>query len=451
MVENMFEGLSQKLTHVFSGLRKKGRLSEEDVNLALREIRIALLEADVALSVVKDCVQKIKEKAIGQEIVKNIAPAQMVVKIVHDHLVEMLGQESEPLKIAGSPPIPMMLVGLQGAGKTTFTAKLAKRLTTKNRKKVLMASLDVQRPAAQEQLAVLGEQTQITTLPIIKGQSPVQITERALKMAREEGYDILLLDTAGRLHINDELMGELQTVKKIANPHEILLVADALTGQDAVNIAEIFHQKLDLSGIVLSRIDGDARGGAALSMRAITGCPIKFLSTGEKVDALEEFHPSRIADRILDMGDIVSLVEQAAENIDQEEAQKMAAKMQKGQFDLYDLLAQFKQLKKMGGLMGFMKFLPGMGDIKKLMSDQKIDDKMIARQEAIIYSMTPGERHNPKILNASRKKRIALGSGTEPKDINQLLKKFEDAQKMMKQMTKLGKKGMLTKPPFLRQ
>lgn len=446
----MFEGLSNKLASIIDRLVGKGALTESDVNMAMREIRIALLEADVALPVVKEFIENVKAKAIGQDVIKSISAGQMVVKIVHDYLVEVLGQKNVDLNLNATPPQIVMLVGLQGAGKTTLTAKLGLRLKNKRHKKVLMASLDVSRPAAQLQLATLGEQAQITTLPIIQGQNPVEITKRAIQMGRLEGFDVILLDTAGRLHIDDALMREVKEVQDVSNPVETILVVDSLTGQDAVNVAKAFNEKLPLTGIVLTRIDGDARGGAALSMRSITGCPIKFLSTGEKLDQLEDFHPERVASRILDMGDVVSLVEKAAEIIDEKEAEKMAKKLEKGKFDLDDLANQLRQFSKMGGIQNLLNLLPGMGQMKKDLMPKGVDEKVVPRQLAIISAMTKKERRDYKILNASRKKRIAAGSGTSVQDINKLLKRFEEASKMMKHFSKVGKRGLFSGGGFSR-
>lgn len=440
----MFDGLSNKLASIIDKLVGKGALTENDVSMAMREIRIALLEADVALPVVKEFIESVKQKAIGQDVIKSISAGQMVVKIVHDHLVKVLGEKNADLNLNASPPQVVMLVGLQGAGKTTLTAKLGLKLKNKRHKKVLMASLDVKRPAAQLQLQTLGEQTQITTLPIVPNQSPVEITKRALQVARHEGFDVVLLDTAGRLHIDDSLMDEVRDVHDASNPVETILVVDSLTGQDAVNVAKSFNEKLPLTGIVLTRIDGDARGGAALSMRKITGCPIKFLSTGEKLDQLEDFHPERVASRILDMGDVVSLVEKAAEVMDSEEAEKMAKKMEKGKFDLDDLASQLRQFTKMGGIQNLLNMLPGIGQLKKDLMPKGIDEKVIPRQLAIISAMTKKERRDYKILNASRKKRIAAGSGTSVQDVNKLLKRFEEASKMMKHVSKMGKRGLFS-------
>src|SRR2546430_3872499 len=398
----MFDSLSNRLNDVFDRLRRRGALSADDVGAALREIRIALLEADVALPVVRDFVAAVRERAIGQEVLRSVTPGQMVVKIVHDHLVEMLGGAAAPsrgngLDLNATPPVGILLVGLQGSGKTPTAAKIALRLKTRERKKVLMASLDVQRPAAQEQLAQLGRQIGVTTLPIVAGERPVAITRRALQTGRSEGYDIVLLDTAGRLHVNEELMLEVAAVREVAAPHETLLVADAMTGQDAVNVAKAFGERAGITGIVLTRVDGDARGGAALSMRAITGKPIVLIGVGERIEALEPFHPERIAGRILGMGDVVSLVEKAAETVDQEEAEKLAAKLEKGRFDLDDLAAQLRQIRRMGGMGGMLKLLPGIGKIKKQLGEANIDENIIKRQEAIISSMTKGERRNPKL------------------------------------------------------
>ncbi len=439
----MFESLSNRLADVFEGLRRRGALSESDVEAALREVRIALLEADVALSVVKDFVAAVKQKAVGADVVKSVTPGQMVVKIVHDHLVETLGAESVALNLAAVPPVPIMMVGLQGSGKTTTTAKLGLSLTGRDKKKVMMASLDVQRPAAQEQLRVLGEQAEVATLPVVAGQMPVDIARRAMDAARLQGFDVVLLDTAGRLHVDEALMSELAAVCDAVSAAEILLVADALTGQDAVNVAEDFRARIDVSGIVLTRVDGDARGGAALSMRAVTGCPIKLLGVGENLDALEVFHPDRIASRILGMGDVVGLVEKAAETIEQEEIEKLEAKMLKGQFDLEDMAQQLKQMRRMGGMEGMMAMLPGVAKIKKQVAEAQIDERQLVRQEAIISSMTPRERQHAKLINASRKRRIAGGSGTTVQDVNRVLKQHKQMTLMMKKVKKLGKKGLM--------
>jgi signal recognition particle subunit SRP54 len=444
----MFDSLSNRLNEVFDRLRGRGALSEEDVATALREIRIALLEADVALPVVRDFVHAVRERAIGQEVLRSVTPGQMVVKIVHDHLVEMLGGGAElsrgdGLDLNATPPVGIMLVGLQGSGKTTTAAKIALRLKNRERKKVLMASLDVQRPAAQEQLAQLGRQISVATLPIVGGERPVAITRRALETGRREGYDVVILDTAGRLHVNEELMLEVAAVREAATPHQTLLVADAMTGQDAVNVAKAFGERAGISGIVLTRVDGDARGGAALSMRAITGKPIVMIGTGEKIDALEPFHPERIAGRILGMGDVVTLVERAADTADRDEAERLAAKFQKGNFDLDDLAAQLRQLRRMGGMSSMLGMLPGIGKVKKQLDAANIDETIVKRQEAIIASMTKAERRNPKLLNGSRRRRIAAGSGTSVPDINRLLKQYQDMAGMMKKMKKLGQKGLM--------
>ena len=440
----MFESLSTKLGEVFDRLRRHGALTEEDVNAALREVRVALLEADVALPVVKDFIAAVRERAVGQEVLKSVTPAQMVVKIVHDHLVEMLGGGGAPgLALNAAPPVTILMVGLQGSGKTTSTAKIALRLRTRDRKKVLMASLDTRRPAAQEQLAQLGRQAEIPTLSIVPGEPPVAIAKRALTTARLEGYDAVLLDTAGRLHIDEELMAEVASVRDAVKPAESLLVADALTGQDAVNVAKSFNEKVGVTGIVLTRVDGDARGGAALSMRQVTGRPIKLIGVGEKLDALEDFHPDRIAGRILGMGDVVSLVEKAAETIEEEEAEKLAAKVAKGRFDLDDMAKQLKQILRMGGLGGIAGMLPGIGKLQKQIEGAKIDDKMVRRQLAIISSMTIAERRNPDVVKASRRRRIAAGSGTSVQDVNKLLKQHQDMGRMVKQVSKLGQKGLL--------
>jgi len=453
----MFEGLSKRLGSVFDRLRGRGALSESDVDAALREVRTALLEADVALPVVRQFIDQVRPKAIGADVIRSVTPGQMVVKIVNDHLVEMLGGTVSDLDLNAVPPVVILMVGLQGSGKTTSSAKIAYRLsqgpqgmaaemfsgTFSTRRRVLMASLDTRRPAAQQQLAILGEQTGVPTLPIVPLEMPLAITRRAMEMARREGFDVLILDTAGRLSINEELMQEVADISALAQPKETLLVADAMTGQDAVNVAKAFNERLAVTGIVLTRVDGDARGGAALSMRAVTGRPVKLIGVGEKFDALEPFHPDRIASRILGMGDIVSLVERAAETIDKEDAEKLAAKVRKGQFDMDDLLNQLRQLRKMGGLQGLMGMLPGAMQAKAAMSKAKIDETQLKRQEAIILSMTPRERRNPDLILASRKKRIARGSGMQVQDVNKLLKQHADMLKMMKRVNKLGDKGFM--------
>ena len=434
----MFESLSERLSGVFEKLTKTGALSESDVTAAMREVRRALLEADVAPDVVRDFIETVKEKAIGRDVVKSVTPGQMVVKIIHDELVAMLGSDAAPIDLNAAPPFAIMMVGLQGSGKTTSSAKIAKRLTEREKRKVLMASLDTRRPAAQEQLRVLGEQTSVDTLPIVEGQTPTGIAKRAMEAARLGGYDIVILDTAGRLHIDDALMAETAEIRDIAQPHETLLGADALTGQDAVNLAKSFDERIGITGIMLTRVDGDGRGGAALSMRAVTGKPIKLMGTGEKLDELEEFHPERVAGRILGMGDVVSLVEKAAESIDAEKAQQIARKMRKGAFDLDDLGEQLKQMQKIGGMSGLLNLLPGIGKMKKKIDAANLDDTIVKRQQAIISSMTRKERRLPKLLNASRKRRVAAGSGTSVQDINKLLKMHRQMADMMK---KMGKKG----------
>ena len=439
----MFEQLGGKLGAVFDRLRGRGVITEADVDTALREVRLALLEADVALQVVKDFVAAVRLEAIGQQVVRSVTPGQMVVKIVHDKLVETLGSTASDINLRAVPPVPILMLGLQGSGKTTTSAKLAKRLTEKDRKKVLMASLDTRRPAAQEQLAVLGAQIGVATLPIVAGEGPVAIAKRAMEMGRVEGYDVVVLDTAGRLSIDEELMDEAKAVRDAVQPAESLLVVDALTGQDALTTATRFNEGIGVTGVVMTRVDGDARGGAALSMRAVTGAPIKLLGAGEKLDALEDFHPDRIANRILGMGDIVSLVERAAETIDQAEAEKLAKKMQKGSFDLEDYAQQLKQINKMGSLSGILGMLPGVGKMKAQIENANLDQSMLKRQAAIISSMTPKERRMPDLLKASRKRRIAAGSGTTVQEVNRLLKQFDDMSAMMKRMNKMGQKGMM--------
>ena len=438
----MFDSLSEKLGGILDRLTRRGALSEADVDAALREVRRALLEADVALDVARAFTERVKAQAIGIEVMKSVTPGQMVVKIVHDQLVATLGADSQTIDLNAAPPVAIMMVGLQGSGKTTTTAKVARRLADRQKKKVLMASLDVRRPAAMEQLAVLGREAGIDTLPVVEGQQPPQIAKRALEAARLGGYDVVLLDTAGRTTLDDAMMSEAAEVKRAANPHEVLLVADALTGQDAVNLARSFDERVGLTGIVLTRVDGDGRGGAALSMRAVTNKPIKLIGTGEKLDALEEFDPARIAGRILGMGDIVALVEKAAANIDAEKAMRTAEKMRKGQFDLSDMREQLTQMAAMGGMSGLMGMMPGVAKMKNQIANAGIDDKVLKRQVAIIDSMTPKERRNPDILKASRKKRIAAGSGTTPEAINKLLKMHRGMADMMKAMGS-GKRGPL--------
>ena len=441
----MFEKLSERLGGVLEKLTKRGQLSEADVDEALREVRVALLEADVALPVVKDFITRVRVEAVGEKVVKSVSPGQMVIKIVHDELVNVLKPaegEGAGLDLNHPSPVPILMLGLQGSGKTTSTAKIARRFAEKQGKKVLMASLDTRRPAAQQQLAILGEQTGVKTLPIVPGEPPVAIAKRAMNTGRLEGYDIVMLDTAGRLAIDEELMAEIVAIRDAVKPHESLLVADAMTGQDAVNTAKHFQDKVGITGIMLTRIDGDARGGAALSMRAITGKPIKLLGTGEKLDQLEDFHADRVAGRILGMGDIVSLVEKAMEATEQAEAEKLALKMQKGQFDLNDLAQQMKQLQKMGGLGGIMGMLPGIGKMQKQL-EGKVDDKVVKRSLAIISAMTPKERRVPDIIKASRKTRIAKGAGVQVQDVNKLLKQHQEMSRMMKQVSKMGQKGLM--------
>jgi signal recognition particle subunit SRP54 len=434
----MFESLSERLGGVFDRLRGRGALSESDVREAMREVRVALLEADVALPVVRSFVEKVTEQSVGQVVLKSITPGQQVVKIVNDALVDMLGSEASDLELGVTPPAIIMMVGLQGSGKTTTTAKIAKRLFEKDRKKVLMASLDVNRPAAQEQLAILGQQVEVATLPIVAGQLPVDIAKRAIQAAKLQGFDVLMLDTAGRLHVDAQLMDEMTAVASVADPAEILLVVDALTGQDAVNVATNFGAKVNLTGVILTRMDGDARGGAALSMRAVTGKPIKFVGTGEKLEGLDVFHPSRVAGRILGMGDVVSLVERAAETIQQDEAEKIAAKMAKGQFDLNDLKSQIGQMKRMGGMGAMMSMMPGMKKLAGAANQAGMDDKVFVRLEAMIDSMTPKERTKPELLNAKRKIRVANGSGTTVQEVNKLLKMHQDMAGAMKKLKKMG-------------
>jgi signal recognition particle subunit SRP54 len=440
----MFESLSDRLSSVFDRLTKQGSLSEEDVKTALREVRVALLEADVALPVARDFIKRVQDQATGQAVTKSVTPGQQVVKIVHDALVDTLTGAEDPgtLKI-DNPPAPILMVGLQGSGKTTTTAKLAKRLKEREGKRVLMASLDVNRPAAMEQLAILGAQIGVDTLPIVKGEDPVAIARRAKTQAGLGGYDVYMLDTAGRLHIDEDLIAQAAAVRDVANPRETLLVVDGLTGQDAVNVATEFDARIGVSGVVLTRMDGDGRGGAALSMRAVTGKPIRFVGLGEKMDALETFEPERVAGRILGMGDIVSLVEKAQETIEAEQAEKMMRRFQKGQFNMNDLKMQLEQMQKMGGMEGVMGMMPGMGKMSKQMDASGIDDKMLDRQIALINSMTKTERANPKILQASRKKRIAAGAGLEVSELNTLLKMQRQMGDMMKKMGKMGKGGML--------
>ena len=439
----MFDALGGRLAGIFEKLTRRGALSEADVTEALREVRVALLEADAALPVVKDFIEAVKARATGQEVLRSVTPGQMVVKIVHDQLVETLGAETAEIDLRGSPPVAVLLVGLQGSGKTTTCAKLGLRLKNRAKKKVLLASLDVYRPAAQQQLAVLGEQAGVAVLPVVLGERPLAIAKRAMESGRREGYDVVILDSAGRLHIDADLMAEVSAVRTEAKPTETLLVADAMTGQDAVNMAREFHEKVGITGLVLTRVDGDARGGAALSMKAVTGQPIKLMGVGEKLDALEAFNAEGIAGRILGMGDVVGLVDKVSEAVEAEEAEKLAVKMMKGQFSLDDMAVQFRQLRKMGDVKGMLGMLPGIGKVKKELAGADIDDRTIARQEAIILSMTAAERRKPKILNGSRRRRIAAGSGTSVQDVNRVLKQFQQMTAMMKKMGKMGKKGLM--------
>ena len=440
----MFQNLSDKLGNVFTKLRGKAALSEADIDDAMREVRVALLEADVALPVVREFIAKAKERIVGAEIVKSVSPAQMVIKLVQDQITEMLGSENQALDLNAAPPVVIMMVGLQGSGKTTSSGKLANRLKVRQNKKVLLASLDIYRPAAQEQLVILGKQIGVDVLPIINGQKPVEITRRAMDMAKH--YDILILDTAGRTHIDEELMREAAEIQALAVPRETLLVADSLTGQDAVNIAKEFNEKLGLTGIILTRIDGDARGGAALSMKTVTGKPIKFVGVGEKIEEFEEFYPERIAGRILDKGDIVSLVEKAAEQIDEAEARKIEAKMKKGEFDLDDLAKQFDMMNKMGGMGSLMGMIPGLGKMRAQINEKLEDEsaqKGIRRMRAIMSSMTMYERQNPKVMNGGRKARIARGAGVQVADVNKLLKQHRNMSDMMKKFGKMDKKALM--------
>ena len=440
----MFDSLSSKLNGVFEGLRKRGRLSEIDIAEALREVRLALLEADVALPVVKDFIAKVREAATQIEVLDSVAPGQQVIKAVNDAMVEALGGAGAvPLNLMAAAPVPILMVGLQGSGKTTTSGKIALRLNQREKKKVLLASLDTQRPAAQLQLQQLAQQARVASLPIIAGQTPVEIARRAMETARREVYDVVILDTAGRLSIDAALMDEVRAIRAETNPAETLLVVDAMTGQDAVNTARAFNEALGITGIVMTRMDGDARGGAALSMRAITGAPIKLTGSGEKIDALEEFHPERVAGRILGMGDIVGLVEKAAETVDEAEAEELAKKMMAGKFDLDDYAKQLKQITKMGSISSIVGMLPGMGQAKEALENANIDKTVLAKQGAMISSMTMKERRTPEIIKASRKKRIASGSGTTVQDVNKLLKQFDDMSTMMKKMRKLGQKGLM--------
>ena len=449
----MFDTLTDKLGSVLSKLTRRGALTAADVTAAMREVRVALLEADVALSVVKDFIAKVSEKAVGESVVKSVTPGQMVIKIVHDELVTMLGGdpndpgtmgfESAGIDLAAPAPVAVLMVGLQGSGKTTTSAKIAHRLQTKEKKRVLMVSLDTYRPAAQEQLAILGKQVSVITLPIVAGQQPLDIAKRGLAEARTGVFDVVMFDTAGRLTIDDAMMAEVTAIRDLVKPHETLLVTDAMIGQDAVITAQSFNEKVGITGIVLTRVDGDARGGAALSMRAVTGRPIKLMGVGEKVDALETFHPSRIAGRILGMGDVVSLVEKAVANVDHDKAEKLAARMAEGKFDLNDMLSQLQQIQRMGDMKGLLGLIPGIGAAMKQVKDSQLDPKTFKRLEAIIQSMTPKERRVPDLIKASRKVRIATGSGTTVADVNKLLKQHQQMETMMKRMKKMGGMGAL--------
>ena len=441
----MFENLTNKFDEVFSSLKKAPSLDENQVDEGLKGIRLALLEADVSLEVVKDFIGKVKPKAIGQEIIRSTSPGDMVVKVVYDELVNLLGTKNTEINLNSVPPVPIMMVGLQGSGKTTTTAKIAKYIEKNNKKKVMMVSLDVYRPAAQEQLKLLGDQNNIITLPIIEGQLPADICRRALSAASLNGSEVLLFDTAGRTQIDLQMMSEIKEIENIIKPNEVMLVADSLTGQVAANVAKEFKNTVDVSGIVLTRSDGDGRGGAALSMKHVANVPVKFLGVGEKIDNLEVFHPDRVANRILGMGDIVSLVEKAAEDLDEEKLKKAEEKLKKGQFSLDDYLSQLRQMKKMGGIEGVMSFLPGVSKIKSQMDQAGVDEKIITQNEAVILSMTKRERENPKIIDGSRKKRIANGSGTDIATINKLLKQFKMMSEMMKKMSKGNMKGMADK------
>jgi len=435
----MFDTLSDRLGGVFDKLKGRGALREQDVRDAMREVRIALLEADVALPVARRFIDAVTEKAVGQDVLRSVTPGQQVIKIVHDELIATLGgAETAGLNLDTKPPVVIMMVGLQGSGKTTTTAKLAKLIRERHGKKALMASLDVNRPAAQEQLAVLGSQVEVATLPIVAGQQPVDIARRAMEAARLQNFDVLLLDTAGRLHVDDALMAEMKAVASVSAPNEVLLVVDSLTGQDAVNVAQNFSSEVPLTGVVLTRMDGDARGGAALSMRAVTGKPIKFAGTGEKLDAIEPFRPASVADRILGMGDVVSLVERAAATIKEEDAEKLTRNIEKGKFDLSDLAMQLKQMRSMGGLGMLAGMMPGMKKAKAAMANSGMDDKVLIHMEAIIGSMTAKERAYPDLMNAKRKKRVAAGSGTDVQTVNKVLKMHQEMARAMKQIKKLG-------------
>ncbi len=447
----MFDNLTNKFEGIFTSLKKAPSLDEKQVDEGLREIRLALLEADVSIDVAKDFIEKVKPKALGKEIIRSTSPGQMVVKIVYDELVSLLGDKNVEINLNAVPPVSVMLVGLQGSGKTTTTSKLAKFLEKNKKKKIMMVSLDVYRPAAQEQLKLLGEQNNINTLPIIEGQLPSDICRRALSAASLNGSEVILFDTAGRTQIDLQMMNEIKQIEDIIKPSETILVADSLTGQVAANVAKEFKNTVNLSGIILTRSDGDGRGGAALSMKYVADVPIKFLGVGEKVENLEVFYPDRIANRILGMGDIVTLVEKASENVDEEKLKKTEERLKKGQFTLEDYLSQLKQMKKMGGIEGLMSFLPGVSKIKSQMDQAGVDEKIITQNEAVILSMTKKERENPKLIDGSRKKRIANGSGTDIATINKLLKQFKMMSEMMKKMSKGNTQGLADKgiPPEL--
>ncbi|MCE3255524.1 MAG: ffh [Rickettsiaceae bacterium] len=438
----MFDNITNGFSKIFDSLSGKKFISEDNLNEAMREIRIALLEADVALPVVKEFIGKVKEKAIGEQVIKNVSPGQMIVKIVHDELVKILGSDKAEINLNAREPVILLMVGLQGSGKTTSCGKLASYLQRKhNKKRILLASLDTERPAAQQQLEVLAKKTGVDNLEIIQNQKPFEIAKRAVKQASDHGYEILILDSAGRTHINEELMEEISQIKKITNPTETILVIDSLIGQDAINVANSFKNGLGIDGVILTRIDGDSRGGVAITMKMATGCPIKFLGSGEKPEDLEIFDPERIASRILGMGDVVSLVEKAAEVFDQDELKKAESRLRKGQFNLNDLLSQIRNMKKMGGLGSILKFLPGAGQIREQLQNPKIE-KEIKKQEALISSMTPKERLKPEILNSSRKRRIAAGAGGTIQEVNQLLKKFKQMQKMMEKVGKMDQNSI---------
>ncbi|WIW69588.1 signal recognition particle protein [Anaerosinus gibii] len=447
----IFEGLADRLQATFKKLRGRGKLTEDDVNEAMREVRMALLEADVNFKVVKDFIKKVKERAIGQEVLDTLTPAQVVIKIVNDELTALMGDTQSRINISSKPPTVIMLAGLQGAGKTTTAGKLAYTLKKQGKRPLLVAA-DVYRPAAIKQLQVLGEQLDLPVFTMPEGTNPVTIAEQAIVHAASYANDIVIIDTAGRLHINEELMQELKAIKQTVKPHEILLVVDAMTGQDAVNVAEHFNNDLGLDGVILTKLDGDARGGAALSVKAVTGCPIKFVGMGEKLEALEAFHPDRMASRILGMGDVLSLIEKAQSNFDLEQAQEMEKKLRKDSFTLDDFLDQMNQVKKLGSLDQILGMIPGMGNLKKKLGDVDFDEKEIKRIEAIILSMTKKERRDPSILNGSRRKRIAIGSGNRVQDVNKLLKQFNEAKKLMKKMKGMQKTGRFSgfKLPFMK-